>query len=170
MTDVSFLNAKPAGVHGPIVAKNGHFVEKNTGARMRFLGTNFAAKDAFPSHADAEKVAARIANLGINLVRLHHMDNSDWGQDASIWDYSVKDRQHFRQAALPKKCRPALRGPAQPRQAAPRHRSSSKRSRKPQPKGQRPKRRPTVTEVYQLSSKGGASRAAPVFCFCALGK
>ena len=102
MTDVSFLNAKPAGVHGPILAKNGHFVETNTGARVRFLGTNFAAKDAFPSHADAEKVAARIAKLGINLVRLHHMDNSDWGQDTSIWDYSVKDRQHLSAVQLDK--------------------------------------------------------------------
>ena len=102
LTDVSFLNAKPAGVHGPIIAKNGHFVESATGTRVRFLGTNFAAKDAFPSHADAEKVAARIAKLGINLARLHHMDNSDWGQDASIWDYSVKDRQHLSAVQLDK--------------------------------------------------------------------
>ncbi len=102
ITDVSFLNAKPAGVHGYIVAKNGHFVETNTKTRVRFLGVNFAAKDAFPSHADAEKVAARIAKLGINLVRLHHMDNSDWGQDASIWDYGYKDRQHLSAVQLDK--------------------------------------------------------------------
>ena len=102
LTDVSFLNAKPAGVHGYIAAKQGHFVEANTGTRIRFLGTNFAGKDAFPSHADAEKVAARIAKLGINLVRLHHMDNSDWGQDASIWDYAYKDRQHLDAVQLDK--------------------------------------------------------------------
>ncbi len=102
LTDVSFLNARPAGTHGYIVAKNGHFVESLTEKRVRFLGTNFAAKDAFPSHADAEKVAARIAKLGINLVRLHHMDNSDWGQDASIWDYGYKDRQHLSAVQLDK--------------------------------------------------------------------
>jgi len=102
ITDVSFLNAKPAGVHGYVVAKNGHFVETNTGKRVRFLGVNFAAKDAFASHADAEKVAARIAKLGINLVRLHHMDNSDWGQNASIWDYTYKDRQHLSAVQLDK--------------------------------------------------------------------
>ena len=102
ITDVSFLNVKPAGAHGYVVAKNGHFVETNTNARVRFLGVNFAAKDAFPSHADAAKVAARIAKLGINLVRLHHMDNSDWGQEASIWDYSYKDRQHLSAAQLDK--------------------------------------------------------------------
>ena len=102
ITDVSFLNAKPAGVHGYIAARNGHFVETNTGKRVRFLGVNFAARDAFPSHADADKVAARIAKLGINIVRLHHMDNSDWGQDASIWDYAYKDRQHLSAAQLDK--------------------------------------------------------------------
>ena len=102
LTDVSFLNAKPAGVHGYIIAKNGHFTETNTGKRVRFLGTNFVAKNAFPSHADAEKVAARIAKLGINLVRLHHMDNSDWGQSASIWDYAYKDRQRLDAAQLDK--------------------------------------------------------------------
>ena len=102
ITDVSFLNARPAGVNGPITPKNGHFVESKTGKRVRFLGTNFAARSAFPSHADAEKVAARIAKLGINLVRLHHMDNSDWGQNASIWDYSYKDRQHLSVVQLDK--------------------------------------------------------------------
>ncbi len=102
LTDVSFLNARPAGVHGYIAAKNGHFVETGTGKRVRFLGTNFAGRDAFPSHADAEKVAVRIAKLGINLVRLHHMDNSDWGQDASIWDYGYKDRQHLSAVQLDK--------------------------------------------------------------------
>ena len=102
ITDVSFLNAKPAGVNGFIMPQSGHFVESRTGKRVRFLGTNFAAKCAFPSHADAVKVAARIAKLGINLVRLHHMDNSNWGQDASIWDYSYKDRQHIDAVQLDK--------------------------------------------------------------------
>jgi len=102
ITDVSFLNAKPAGVNGDIVPKNGRFVESKTGKRVRFLGTNFAARAAFPSHADAEKVAARIAKLGINLVRLHHMDNTGWGAGASIWDTTIKDRQHIDPAQLDK--------------------------------------------------------------------
>lgn len=102
ITDVSFLNAKPAGVNGDIVPKNGHFVESKTGKRVRFIGTNFAAKAAFPSHADAEKVAARIAKLGINLVRMHHMDNTGWGPGATLWDTTVKDRQHIDPAQLDK--------------------------------------------------------------------
>ena len=102
VTDVSFLNAKPAGGNGPIQARNGHFVEGKTGKRIRFIGTNFAGHDAFPSHADAEKVAARIAKLGINLVRMHHMDNVGWGTGATIWDTSLKDRQHIDPAQLEK--------------------------------------------------------------------
>ncbi|BDI33624.1 hypothetical protein CCAX7_56750 [Capsulimonas corticalis] len=100
ITDVSFLNDGPAGSHGNIVARDGHFVEAKTGRRVRFLATNFVAKSAFPSHEDAVKVAKRIAKLGINLVRLHHMDNSDWGQQASIWDYGYKDRRHISAAQL----------------------------------------------------------------------
>ena len=100
--DVSFLNSGAAGSNGYIVAKNGHFVESKTGKRICFLGTNFAAQCAFPSHADADKVAARIAKLGINLVRLHHMDNSNWGQAQSIWDYNYQDRQHISAAQLDK--------------------------------------------------------------------
>ncbi len=95
VTDVSFLNAKPAGVHGAIRVKNGHFVETNTGKRVRFLGTNLVAQGAFPAHADAAKVAARMAKLGINLVRLHHMDNPGWGDHSNLWDAKFPDRQHI---------------------------------------------------------------------------
>jgi hypothetical protein len=91
-TDVSFLNSKPAGRNGFIISRDGHFVESNTGKRIHFIGTNFAARAAFPSHADAEKVAARIAKLGINLERMHHMDNVDWGQSDSIWHNSYWPR------------------------------------------------------------------------------
>jgi hypothetical protein len=85
-TDVSFLNAKPAGKNGFIVAKNGHFVESKTGKRIRFFGTNVVAEGAFPSHADADRMAAHMAKMGINLVRFHHMNNG-WAVDTggSIW-------------------------------------------------------------------------------------
>ena len=101
-TDVSFLNAKPAGANGFIVPKDSHFVESKTGKRICFLGTNFVAKAAFPPHADAEQVAARLAKLGINLVRLHHMDNPGWGIGSNIWDAHYKDRQHLDAGQLDK--------------------------------------------------------------------
>ncbi len=101
-TDVSFLNTKPAGAHGFIMSRGGHFVESATGTRVRFLGVSIAAHDAFPDHADAEAVAARLAKYGINIVRLHHMDNNDWGPNAHIWDDSFPDRRHINPAQLDK--------------------------------------------------------------------
>jgi len=101
-TDVSFLNAKPAGGNGYITPKNGHFVEARTGKRVRFIGVNLAAHSAFPDHGDAEKVAARLAKYGVNIVRLHHMDNDFWSPDATIWDGSYKDHRHINPAQLDK--------------------------------------------------------------------
>ena len=102
ITDVSFLNARPAGVNGYIVPRGGHFVESKTGHRVRFLATNFGATQAFPNHADAEKEAAHLAKQGYNLVRLHHMDNNWAGAVGSIWDFSRADRQHISPAQLDK--------------------------------------------------------------------
>ena len=89
-TDVSFLN-RPIE---PVVAKGSHFVGKTTGKRIRFVAVNFAAKANFPSHADAEKVAARLAKYGANLVRMHHMDNL-WGPSGSIWDWNKPGHTHI---------------------------------------------------------------------------
>ncbi|RYG47967.1 hypothetical protein EON79_05895, partial [bacterium] len=83
--DVSFLNAAPAGKNGWIVARDGHFFEEKTKKRVRFFGTNLGARAAFPSKEDAPKIAARLAKLGINLVRLHHLNNG-WDLDGgSVW-------------------------------------------------------------------------------------
>lgn len=85
-TDVSFLNSMPAGKNGRIVVRNGHFVEEKTGTRVRFFGTNAAGAAAFPDKKDADKIAAHMAKLGINLVRLHHLNNG-WDTDAgrTVW-------------------------------------------------------------------------------------
>lgn len=101
--DVSSLNSTPAGANGFIVVKNGHFAQSKTGRRIRFLGVDFTFGADFPNHADAAKVAARLAKYGINLVRLHHMDN-DWGETSgqSIWDPAYKDHQHIDPGQLDK--------------------------------------------------------------------
>ena len=99
-TDMSFLNTKPAGAHGFIVPRNGHFVESKTGMRVRFLAVNLAAGSAFPSHADAERVAARLAKYGVNLVRLHHMDNDDWGPGQHLWDDTAGNHRHINPTQL----------------------------------------------------------------------
>ncbi|HEY0866722.1 MAG TPA: hypothetical protein VGE01_05070 [Fimbriimonas sp.] len=91
VTDVSFLNTMPAGKNGRIVVRNGHYAEEKTGRRVRFLGTNFTGRMAFPSREDADKVAARLAKLGANIVRFHHLQN-DWDLNGgTIWK---EDRIH----------------------------------------------------------------------------
>ncbi len=87
-TDVSRLNAAPAGSGGFVVARDGVFVEEKTGRRVRFFATNLGGRAAFPTAQDAERIAARMAKLGINLVRLHHLQNGWEKPGGWIW----KDR------------------------------------------------------------------------------
>lgn len=75
--DLSFLNEKPAGASGYLKADGEHIVD-GKGNPIRLFGTNFCFGACFPEAADAEKVAAHLAKNGVNVVRLHHMDN-DWG-------------------------------------------------------------------------------------------
>lgn len=76
--DLSFLNHKPAGSKGFLRAKGEHIVDGD-GAPIRLFGTNFCGASCFPGTFEAEKVAAHLAKNGINVVRLHHMDN-DWNE------------------------------------------------------------------------------------------
>jgi hypothetical protein len=72
ITDVSGWLDKPAGAKGFVTVRDGHLYTGDK--RLRFVGTNITSSAAFPEHADAEKVAARLAKFGINCVRFHHMD------------------------------------------------------------------------------------------------
>lgn len=45
------------------------------GERIRFWGTNLGADAAFPPRERCELLAGRMRKFGINLVRLHHLDN-----------------------------------------------------------------------------------------------
>jgi hypothetical protein len=65
---------RPAGGKGFVVAHDGHLFAGEE--RIRFFGVNMAFGGNFPTHADAEKIAARMAKFGINCVRFHHMDTS----------------------------------------------------------------------------------------------
>ena len=97
-TDVSFLNTKPAGANGRIVVRDGHFFEEHSGQRVRFVGVNGMT---FPSHADAEKLAAHLAKAGVNLARLHNMDNKgNWGVKATVFDHTYPDTQHYQADVL----------------------------------------------------------------------
>ncbi len=91
-TDMSWMNERPAGKHGFVQVRDGHFAD-GSGKRIRFLGVNLCNSGAFPDHRTAEKVAARLAKLGINCVRLHHMDGHY--APSGIWDPAYRDKQHL---------------------------------------------------------------------------
>lgn len=54
------------------VGPEGHFVAG--GRRLRLLGVNFCFGACFPDKVAAERIAARLAKFGVNVVRFHHMD------------------------------------------------------------------------------------------------
>lgn len=74
ITNLSGLLEKPAGKHGFVSVKDGHLYAGEK--RLRIFGVNLAFGANFPTHADAEKVAARMAKFGINCVRFHHLDTA----------------------------------------------------------------------------------------------
>ena len=45
------------------------------GKKIKFWGTNSVADGAFPQKDKAAQIAGRMRKLGINLVRMHHLDN-----------------------------------------------------------------------------------------------
>ncbi|MDR3719123.1 MAG: hypothetical protein P4K98_09995 [Bryobacteraceae bacterium] len=82
--DFSFLN-HPLTQADRVFVKDGHFYtvgrdhRPNTpdDQRVRFFGVSFAFGANFPDPAlgDPQRIAKRLRRLGINLVRLHHMDS-----------------------------------------------------------------------------------------------
>ena len=81
--DFSHLLDAPAGKHGFVRVKDGHFFFEN-GQRARFLGFNIATRSNTPSHKDAEKLAERFASMGVNVIRLHAAD-APLGDGAGNW-------------------------------------------------------------------------------------
>jgi len=59
VVDVSWLNKGPAGDHGFVRVRDGHFVD-GRGKRLRFLAGNFTFGSCFPDHDSAGKLAARL--------------------------------------------------------------------------------------------------------------
>lgn len=74
--NMSKLLDPPAGKYGFLRSEKGSFVfEKNPGKPVKFWGVNLSASANFPDYQEAEVIAERLAALGINIVRHHHMDN-----------------------------------------------------------------------------------------------
>ncbi|MBT7161465.1 MAG: hypothetical protein HN904_01735, partial [Victivallales bacterium] len=78
----SWLPQKAAGSSGFVRATPAGQLVTDAGP-IRFWGTNTVFEGSFPETREkAERAAARLARLGINCVRLHHMDSQ------SIWEGS----------------------------------------------------------------------------------
>ncbi|WP_461881500.1 hypothetical protein [Fusicatenibacter sp.] len=81
--DYSWLLDAPAGKHGFVTTKDGHFYFED-GTRAKFLGFNVAARSNTPDHATAEKLADRFASMGVNVIRLHAAD-APIGEEPQSW-------------------------------------------------------------------------------------
>ncbi len=73
----------PAGRHGFLTVQGDGFRFRD-GTPAHFWGINLSAGANFPDHDVADRLAARLAKLGFNLVRLHHMDSA--AEPRGIWE------------------------------------------------------------------------------------
>ncbi len=90
----------PAGREGFIRAGDGHLFLAN-GARFRIWGVNLCGPSCFPEKEEAVAIADRLARLGVNCVRFHHMDSA-WSvlidktrSDSRSLDPQALDRLDF---------------------------------------------------------------------------
>ncbi|KAA3606627.1 MAG: hypothetical protein DWQ06_01080 [Calditrichaeota bacterium] len=74
--DLSFLNHKPAGKFGFLQTKGENFVFEGN-KKIKFFGVNLSGEQCFPEKEEAEILAKRLAKMGVNLVRIHHL-NVKW--------------------------------------------------------------------------------------------
>ena len=97
VVNMSHLLSAPAGKDGRIRVEGGHFV--NDKGRFKLHATNLTGPANFPTHEEAERLAARLARFGINCVRLHYFDSS-YGtfmlpREKGIIDESGETRRKF---------------------------------------------------------------------------
>ena len=76
---LDFFALRPTGFrvgeHGRIVVRGGQFeFAERPGVPLRFWGVNFNYGASVPPETEAGQIAARLARLGYNSVRLHHHD------------------------------------------------------------------------------------------------
>jgi cellulase (glycosyl hydrolase family 5) len=72
VSSMAHLLDAPAGRHGFTRIESGRFI--NDAGPVRLNATNLTGQANFPTHGQADSLAARLARFGINCVRLHHMD------------------------------------------------------------------------------------------------
>ena len=87
--DMSRLNEKPAGLHGFLKVQGDQFYFQDGTGPFRFWGTAMFGEATLPDRDTADRVARRLAAMGINCVRLHHLD-STWSGDRTLIDYAAR--------------------------------------------------------------------------------
>ncbi len=77
------------------MARDGHFLTPD-GTRVRFWGCNLAAEAAFPPVEEIPALARRLAKGGVNIARLHHLDN-EWAANrgGSLWPAGHANHEHI---------------------------------------------------------------------------
>ena len=102
VANMSHLMDAPAGKNGRIRVVDGHFADGK--GRVRLNATNLTGPANFPTHEEAERLAARLARFGINCVRLHYFDGSYLKnhfmltEQQGIMDHSGATRRKFNPA------------------------------------------------------------------------
>lgn len=77
LVDFSFALDAPAGKHGFLeTTPKGHFRFQD-GTPARFFGINVAKGSIFQPKDTIDRIVALFARTGLNLVRFHHMDESE---------------------------------------------------------------------------------------------
>jgi len=95
--NVSSYLHKPSGSLGYVyVGEDGHLYAG--GKRIRFLGVNICGGTSFPEKEESEKIAARLAKFGVNIVRFHHMDAS-W-EAFNIFNKNLGNTRHLNEEAI----------------------------------------------------------------------
>ena len=87
--DFSHLLDGPAGKHGFVKVKDGHFYFEN-GERVKFIGFNFPVRANLPDKETAELISKRLASMGVNMVRLTACD-----VEATPWGWSCNPEYPF---------------------------------------------------------------------------
>lgn len=98
LTNLASWNSKPAGRDGFVRVENGHLYQGTE--RLRLFGVNIVFGSVAPGREEADKLAARLARLGVNAVRFHHMDtrpapNGLLTKDKRTLDPAVLDRLDY---------------------------------------------------------------------------
>jgi hypothetical protein len=101
----SWLLDAPAGKHGFTKVKDGRLYFED-GTRAKFIGFNMPTRSNTPDHETAERLANRLASLGVNVVRLHAADAplgpSGWSSslDNPLIDYNSGSSRFFNEKGL----------------------------------------------------------------------